>query len=71
MIGFGLLEGCLAVLAAQQKVDKKIASRDTASVSVGQGLGCKKSIQIATNAAWIQTKFIDPANVVIWSGSCN
>ena len=48
-------------------VDRKIASSETTRVNVGQGFFSNTNIQTANNTAWIQTKFIDPANAVIRS----
>src|SRR6478672_22138 len=48
-------------------VDRKIASSDTIRVSVGHGLFSKTSIHVANRTTWRYTKFIEPANAVIWS----
>jgi hypothetical protein len=48
-------------------VDKKIASSDTTNVSVGQGVFSRNNIHAANNAAWSQTKLIDPAKAVMRS----
>jgi hypothetical protein len=48
VVGLGLLEGRLAVWPIITKVDRKMASSDTMSVSVGQGLASMNSIQAGT-----------------------
>ena len=50
-------------------VDRKIASSDTMSVSLGHGSDSRKSIQQAKATMWMYTNGIDPANVVIASAT--
>jgi hypothetical protein len=47
VVGLGLLEGTLAVLA-----DRKIASSETTSVSLGHGSDSTRSIHTANTTAW-------------------
>ena len=51
VICFGLLEDRLPVLPIMTNVDRKIASSDTISVSIGHGSGSMTSIQMPNSTA--------------------
>ncbi len=53
MVRLGLLKGRLTVCPIITKVDRKIASRETISVSVGQGLRSNTIIHTAKATAWM------------------
>ena len=52
-VGLGLLEVACRFWPIMTKVDRKIASSDTISVSVGHGLDSMNSIQTVNSTMWM------------------
>jgi len=71
VIGLGLLKVACRFCPMSTNVDRKIASRETQRVSVGQGLASRKIIQRAKPAAWTYMNGMDPANAVMASAIRN
>jgi hypothetical protein len=69
VVGLGLLEGGCRFCPIITKVDKKIASRETMSVRVGQGLLSNTSIHTAKTTPCRYTNLIEPAKAVIASAT--